>query len=453
MKKTIMILIPILIVLQLIGCYKIIHRDTSPDDPGNPQVTPGSVPGISEDTDGDSDGDADEDSDSEIQNDDPDLNPDLDPDFNNEPKTMREMTAADLVADIRIGWSLGNTLDAHDGPGGFSWLGGGVYANTSVTELETGWSRPLTKPEHFAVIKEAGFNAVRIPVTWFKVIDDNYNIREDWMTRVKEVVDYAVDLDLFVIINTHHDDSLFKLNSAETENSINALTRIWVQIATTFKDYNEKLFFEGLNEPRTIGSPNEWRGGTEEEHDILNILNQTFVDTVRATGGNNEERVLLIPTYAASANETAQRALVIPNDTANNKIVVSLHYYEPWNFALRTGEGSVATWNADNPEDTETIIKAIDLAYELFVSKGIPVIIGEMGAINRDNTEARAEWAEFYTAYAKTKNIPCFWWDNGSYWLLRQRDWGWEQTFGLLNRETIIIAHPEIIEALIRGIS
>ncbi|MCL2819242.1 MAG: cellulase family glycosylhydrolase [Oscillospiraceae bacterium] len=374
-------------------------------------------------------------------------------DSSNDRTVFTAITANEWLYGIRIGWSLGNTLDAHDGPGGFSWLGGGVYANTSVTELETGWSRPVTKQEHLTAIKDAGFNAVRIPVTWFKAVDDELNIREDWMARVIEVVDYAAVNDMFIILNTHHDDALFLLSDSELENSRSNIIKLWEQIAETFEGYNEKLAFEGLNEPRTIGSANEWRGGTPEEQSNLNILNQTFVDTVRSTGGNNAERVLLVPTYAASANETAQRAFALPRDTVEDRLIVSLHSYEPWSFALRTGEGSVTTWSASDSNDTEPITRFIDLAYEIFVKNGIPVLMGEMGAINRDNLDARVAWAEFYAAYATSKNITCFWWDNGSYWVLTQRDWGWEQTFGLLDRANIEIAHPQIVDALMRATS
>jgi len=363
------------------------------------------------------------------------------------------ITATELAADIVIGWSLGNTLDAHGGLEGFPHLGGGIYANTTATELELAWGRPLTVQEHFDVVREAGFNAVRIPVTWYKACDADLNIREDWMERVKEITDFAVANDLYIIINTHHDDILFRLLDEEIEESKQAMAKIWEQIAVAFEDYNEKLMFESLGEPRTAGTAAEWRGGTAEEHNNLNILNQIFVDTVRSTGGNNAERVLIIPTYAASVNEAAQRGLVIPEDPADDKIIVTVHFYEPWNFALRSGEGSVQEWSADNRLDTDPITRYIDLAYEIFVSKGIPVIIGEMGAINRDNLEARVAWAEFYTAYAKSKGMPCFWWDNGSYWVVRRRDWGWEQTFGLLDRENFEIAHPEIVEALLRGAS
>jgi len=367
------------------------------------------------------------------------------------PEPFKIISATELVADIRIGWSLGNTLDAHGNPEGFAHLGDGLYANTTVTEMETGWGRPVTTIEHFNAIKEAGFNAIRIPVTWYKACDADLNIREDWMERVKEVVDYAVANDVYILLNSHHDNILFGILDSEIEESIIAMEKLWEQIAVTFRDYNEKLVFQGLGEPRTAGSPAEWRGGTPEEQNNLNRLNQVFVDTVRNTGGNNAERVLLIPTYAASANEVAQRALVMPEDTVEDRLVVSLHFYEPWAFALRTGEGTVDTWSIDNTDDTRPIMRLVDLAYDVFVSKGIPVIISEMGAINRDNLEARVAWAEFYTSYAKSKGMPCIWWDNGSYWVLRQREWGWEQTFGLLDRENIVIAHPEIVEALLRA--
>ena len=364
---------------------------------------------------------------------------------------LGEITATGWAAAVRMGWSLGNTLDAHGNSTGFPLLGGGVYANTTVTVLETGWNRPVTTKAHFTTLKEAGFNAIRIPVTWYKACDVDLNIREDWMARVKEVVGYAVANDMFIILNTHHDNVLFGLHDSDIEESKNNLIKIWEQIADAFKDFDLKLAFEGLNEPRTIGSTEEWRGGTEEERANLNILNQVFVDTVRGTGGNNAERVLIVPTYAASANETAQRGFVLPEDPAIDRLIVSLHYYEPWSFALRTGSGSVKTWSADNEDDTIVITRAIDLAHELFVSKGIPVIIGEMGAINRDNTDARVAWAEFYTSYARSKNIPCFWWDNGSYWVLRRLSWGWEQTFGLLDRENTEIVHRDIVAALIHG--
>jgi len=362
------------------------------------------------------------------------------------------ITATELTANIRIGWNLGNTLDAHDGNYGFSWLGGGLYENTTVAEMEAAWVGSVATRENIDAIHAAGFNAIRIPVTWFKATDNELNIRQDWMERVQEIVDYAVDNNMCIILNTHHDEYLIRLLDRYMEDSKHALVRLWEQIAYVFQDYNEKLVFEGLNEPRTIGSSAEWSGGTAEERHNLNILNQLFVDTIRRSGGNNPYRVLMVPTYAASAADVAQRALVIPTDSVEDRIIVSLHIYAPWEFALRTGPvGTVDTWDASNPRDTRPITDPLDLAYELFVSQGIPVIIGEMGALNRDNIDARAEWAEFFVSQAASRGMPSIWWDNGTAGVTMEHEWGWEETFGLLDRRSNQFVHPEIIDALMRA--
>jgi endoglucanase len=359
------------------------------------------------------------------------------------PALFNDITAAGLVAGIRVGWSLGNTFDAHT----LTWLGGAP----SVSAMETGWQSNVTTRQNIDALKAAGFNAVRIPVTWIKAADEDYNIRADWMARVKEVVDYAVANDMVIFLNSHHDEGFFALRDESLDGFMVFLERIWGQIAAEFKDYNEKLVFEGLNEPRTKGSPAEWSGGTPEEHNNLNILNQLFVDTVRQSGGNNDKRILLIPTYAASASETAQKALILPSDPAEDKIIVSIHSYAPWEFALQTGHDRPVGWSADNERDTLPVTQPIDLAYELFVSRGIPVVMGEMGALNRDNLSSRVAWAEFYVSYAKSKGIPCFWWDPNMSHVTKEQSWGWDETFGIFNRSTNEFDHPEIVEALMRG--
>jgi endoglucanase len=359
--------------------------------------------------------------------------------------SFNDITAAELVSNIILGWSLGNTFDAHS----LDWLGD----NPSVSAMETGWQRSITTRANIDALSAAGFNAIRIPVTWIKATDDEYNIREDWMARIREVVDYAVANDMYIILNSHHCEYFFSMRDADFDRTKEYFTRIWTQIAAEFRDYDEKLVFEGLNEPRTRGSRAEWNGGTPEEHKNVNLLNQNFVDVIRSTGGNNSRRILVIPTYAASATETAQRALVMPDDSADDKIIVSIHSYAPWEFALRTGHANPVEWSADNVNDTSPITAPIDLAYDLFVSRGIPVIIGEMGALNRDNLSSRVAWSEFYTAYARSKGIPCFWWDPNISYVTMEREWGWEETFGIFNRSTSQFDHPEIVEALLKGAS
>ena len=355
--------------------------------------------------------------------------------------------AQDLVDQIRIGWNLGNTLDAHR-------HGDLSIRDLSVEELEVLWGYNafgVTTKENINAIKNAGFNIIRIPVTWYKVIDDNYTIRADWMARVKEIVDYAAANDMFIILNTHHDEYIFKVMDNGMEETKVAFRKIWEQIAYTFRNYNEKLIFEGLNEPRTLGSANEWGGGTEEERKNLNILNQLFVDVVRESGGNNARRILMIPTYAASAAEVAQRDLVIPTDKANteNKLIVSIHMYAPWEFAGDKGDGQRSTWSADNPNDTNPIIHGLGLMYEIFVSQGIPVIIGEFGNLNRDNLGYRVAWTEFYVTEAEKRGIPVVWWDNGRIAITRTQDD--PDNFGIIDRNDNTFPFPGIIEAMLKA--
>ena len=366
---------------------------------------------------------------------------------------FNEITATQWAANVGMGWNLGNTLDSHGGPGGFDWLGGGVYANTTVEEMEWAWVNHITTQENIQAIADAGFNTIRIPVTWFKSLDAQMNIREDWMARVQEIVDWSLDAGLKVVLNTHHDEYIFDLRDRYMHESEYAFIRVWQQIAYRFRDYNERLMFEGLNEPRTIGTPAEWTGGTPEERHNLNILNQLFVDIVRASGGNNAYRVLMVPTYAASSAEVAQRALVIPDDIVHDRIVVSLHIYAPWEFALRTGAiGTRDTWDIENIAEVTPITAPLQLAYELFVSEGIPVIIGEMGALNRDNEAVRAEWAYFFVSYARNLGMPSIWWDNGDPAITQEQPWGWTESFGLFYRPTNTWVHSLIVEALMRAV-
>ena len=349
---------------------------------------------------------------------------------------MNDITAAELVSRINIGWNLGNTFDtAH-----LDWLG----SNPTVAQMETAWGNPVTTKANIAALKNAGFNAIRIPVSWSKAADRSYIIRTDWMERIVEIVNWAVEYDMYVILNTHHDEDIFSFQNHKMDESKAAFRMIWEQIAAVFRNYDEKLIFEALNEPRTPGSAREWQGGTLEEHMNINTYYQLFVDIVRASGGNNSKRILLLNPYAASGEAAAINNLKIPADTVKDKIVVSIHCYSPYNFALNISMAH-NTWNRNSRADTSAITDPIDRAYNAFVSKNIPVIMGEFGAMNKDNAETRAQWAEFYVSYAKEKGMPCIWWDNG---VVTGEN---AERFGLLDRRTNNFAYPEIVNALMRG--
>ncbi|MCL1996005.1 MAG: cellulase family glycosylhydrolase [Defluviitaleaceae bacterium] len=360
------------------------------------------------------------------------------------------VSAEQIVSMMGVGWNLGNTLDAH--PHGNEEY---MHPDVPLDVLETLWGNPVTTLENITAIREAGFNTIRIPVTWYNKLigDDNFTVRPDWMDRVQQVVDYAVENDFIIIINTHHDERLFSLLDEEMDESLRALVSLWEQISERFRDYNHMLIFEGLNEPRTIGSPNEWGGGTPEEHVNINTLNQTFVDTVRASGGNNVTRVLMVPTYAAAAMPLAIEGFEMPTDPVNQveKIAVSIHTYAPYWFALHLGDARQMEWDPENPDDTGPIVWHFGLLYDAFISNGIPVVLGEMGALNRDNLQSRVDWTYFYTRHAGSMGIPVIWWDNGrSYGVSLYPADG--DFFGILERSDNTFPFPEIIDALLRAI-
>lgn len=342
---------------------------------------------------------------------------------------IRDIPSTELVKEIKIGWNLGNTLDAYDSAAG----------HQDVTS-ETCWGNPVTTKEMFTTIKNAGFNIVRIPVTWGNHMDDNNNVDEEWMNRVQEVVDYAYGQDMFVILNIHHEewhDPYYETADESTEK----LKALWTQIGNRFENYGERLIFEGLNEPRKRNTPLEWNGGDKEGHEVVNQYNAAFVETIRGLGGNNPKRHLMLPTYAASTVSSALNDYAIPE--GDDKLIVSIHAYTPYGFALSD--------NLNDREFTPDEGNAADIVYLLddlktrFLDNGIPVIIGEFGARSKGNVEYRATWAEYYISKASETGIPCVWWDNGAFT-------GDGENFGLLDRKANVWKFQEIVMGLMNGL-
>lgn len=331
---------------------------------------------------------------------------------------VNAMSSAQIVEDIKVGWNLGNTLDSY---------------NTTSGDTETGWGNPKTTKAMFEAVQDAGFNAVRIPVTWGEHMSPDGTIETDWIARVKEVVDYAYDCGLYVILNVHHDDYLWLVpTNDKLENDKAVLTNIWKQICAAFKDYDHRLIFEGMNEPRVVGSAEEWTGGTQESYDVINQLFQAFVDTVRASGGSNTDRTVIVTTYAQSVEKNAVGGLKVPSDS---HVIVSLHIYAPWNFC--GPEDTRSDWGSD--EDKQELDNTFQYLADTFVSKGIPVIIDECGAVNKnENTAARAAWYGYYISSAKKQGIKCFLWDNGEK----------ADGFALFDRKNCSWYYPDIVKAI-----
>lgn len=344
---------------------------------------------------------------------------------------MEKITANDVVSEMKIGWNLGNTMDS---------INSSALKTMPAETWETAWGNPVTTQKLIDTVIGEGFNIIRIPVSWNDhiLVSGNYEIEEGWLDRVQEIVDYAYDQGVYVILNTHH-ESWYETYYDKEEHSKEVLAAVWTQIAERFQDYDEHLIFEGLNEPRKIGTSVEWTGGDQEGWDVVNSLNATFVQTIRESGGNNPYRILMIPGYAANCWEGIKH-LEVPED---DKIIVSVHAYEPYDFALnKQGRG---TWNQDT-SNIDNIMNSLDT---LFISKGIPVVIGEFGAMYKEvegNEEERAQWAEYYVREAAKIGVPCIWWDNGAFE-------GDGELFGLIDRESYEWKYPLIIDGLMRGIS
>lgn len=331
------------------------------------------------------------------------------------------MSSAEIVKNIRVGWNLGNTLDSYD---------------TKSSDTEIGWGNPKTTKKMIQTVQDAGFNAVRIPVTWGEHMSADGTIEADWLARVKEVVDYAYDNGMYVILNVHHDDYLWLTPTNDKLASDKAtLCHIWEQLCGAFADYDHRLIFEGMNEPRIVGSATEWSGGTPEEHEVINQLFQAFVDTVRKSGGKNAERTLIVTSHAQSITETAVSAVKVPSDS---HVIVSIHSYAPWDFCGT--ENSRSDWGSD--ADKAELDKNFQYLADTFIAKGIPVIIDEFGAVEKNgNTAARAAWYEYYISSAKKQGIKCFVWDNGIA----------DGEFGLLDRKNCAWYYPEIVQAIMNG--
>lgn len=309
------------------------------------------------------------------------------------------MTAFEITQDMKIGWNLGNTLDA---------VGGAQHKGL---ETETAWGNPKATQEMMDAVKAKGFNTVRLPTTWYEHMDSDNNIDPEWMARVREVVDYCYKNDMYVILNIHHEEWINRpdFDTAYDEMSVK-LKAVWKQIAEEFKDYDQHLIFEGMNEPRAAGTDYEWwlapSAPTEKLFEVINKLNQDFVDTVRSVESPYKDtRLLSCPPYCASGSDVNMMAgLDIPNDPY---VAASVHAYSPYNFCM--GDGDHSTFSDSYATDLESILKNIRVQ---FIDKNIPVILGEFSASNFNNTEARCEWATAYISLAKSYGFPCVLWDN-----------------------------------------
>lgn len=365
--------------------------------------------------------------------------------------SFEDLNQSQIVEAMGPGWNLGNQLES---------------VTDNVPE-ETNWGNPVITEKLIQSVKAAGFKSIRIPVSYFAKIDDDkdYTIDSKWLDRVQEVVNYCIKNDLYAVINIHGDgyntiDGGWLLCNGKNQTEIKKkYKKVWKQIAERFKNYDEHLLFESMNEEfdGSYSEPNK------EYYQNINDYNQIFVDTVRKTGDNNTKRWLIIPGWNTNIDYTAgDYGFKLPTDQYRDKsidkeeqrIMISVHYYSPWDFC--GGENGVITqWGneADDPSKTsttcdETYMKnQLNLMKTTFADKGYPVFIGEYGSIDKTSYDSENEYYRAYFArklcQLSRKNgcIPMYW-DNG---------YNGVHGFGLFDRTTCEITQPVIIDAIMEG--
>ena len=319
-------------------------------------------------------------------------------------------TAQQIAGKLKIGWNLGNKLEA-------TWVPRTSFSTTTQTTIDS--------------VKAAGFNTVRLPVAWFYHSDTiTSKIDAAWLAHVKKVVDYCIKDSMYVIINAHWDTGWLenRVNAANKDIVNTRQQKYWTQIANYFKDYGEHLLFAGANEPNAHDAAGM---------SILLSYHQTFIDAVRATGGNNSSRTLVIQGPSTDISNTDKYMNTMPKDQIADRLMVEVHYYTPWNFCGLNGDASWGKmfyyWGKGNHSKTDVTRNAtwgeesemdrlLSLMKTKFIDKGIPVILGEYGAFRRklnppsDQALHNASIEYYYRYFMKSatnKGLITYCWDTG----------------------------------------
>lgn len=366
--------------------------------------------------------------------------PQIYPSYNTSPKAPDSIgmsTAVQLAAKFKLGWNIGNTMEA---PGG-----------------ESGWGNPQITEAYVKFVKQLGFTAIRLPCAWNLTHlsnEKNAQIDAAWLNRVKEIVGYCVNNDMYVMLNIHWDGGWLEnnINKAKADSVTAKQKALWEQIATSLRDFDEHLMFASANEPAADDA-----GETE----ILLQYHQAFINAVRSTGGKNSYRVLILQGPSTSATLTSDLMTILPADPATNRLMVEVHNYTPSQFCFLNEDVSwgkmVYYWGSNyhstiEPDRNATYgeedahIADFEKVKAKFIDKGIPVIMGEYGAYRRDNSAhvpkdldlhnaSVDHWITFVTKEALARGIKPFWWDTG----------------GALDRANNSVKDQRTIDALMEG--
>ena len=322
-----------------------------------------------------------------------------------------EEAAADACKNMGLGMNFGNCMESVDMSK--------TMENNSVTDFETCWGQPATTKAMVDFLKQNGFNSVRIPVTWFQHMDADGNVDKAWMDRVQEIVDYAMDNNMYCIINVHHDtgaDSETVTHWLKADMDVYAQNKakyekLWNQIATRFASYGQRLVFEGYNEMLDTNSSWSAPADGSSTYTAINSYAQSFVDAVRATGGNNATRNLIVNSYASANSDVVLKNFTMPTDKVDGHLIFECHTYDPYDWFAQKGK-----WDSACQTEIANLFTRLNT---YFISKGYPVIIGEYGthgtkSVSSTSTasqiQAAADQAADIVGRAKTMGIATYYW-------------------------------------------
>jgi endoglucanase len=362
-----------------------------------------------------------------------------------------QLSAPQLVADMGAGWNLGNTLEA----------------NSNGIPSETAWGNPVVTQALIDRVRAAGFKTIRIPVSYLGHIGagPNYTVNATWLNRIQQVVDYAYNRGLYVLINMHGDGyksvsgSWLICDAADQATIRDKYQKVWQQVASRFQSYNDHLIFESMNE----NFDGQYGNPTQPCYSNINAYNQIFVDTVRRTGGTNASRWLLVPGWNTNIDHTVGSGFVLPTDqnrsssipAGEQRIMISVHYYDPWDFAGQE-DGTITQWGAGatNPAkksvwgQEDFLDGQMKKVYDRFVTRGHPVFVGEYGSIDKSTYDSasnryRADYARAVVATAKKYGAATAYWDNG---------WNGQHGFGVFDRNSVTVTQQGIIDAIMSAV-
>jgi endoglucanase len=343
------------------------------------------------------------------------------------PAPMRELTSTELAREMSPGWNLGNSLEA---------IGG-----------ETAWGNARTTRQLIQAVKAAGFKSIRIPLAWRQYTDAQGRIKPEWFARVTEVVGWAREAGLVTMINIHWDGGWMQPTAKHQAEVNQRLALYWTQIAEHFKDHDEGLLFAGTNE---VMVDHDYSRPKREYVDAQNSFNQTFVTTVRSTGGNNRRRHLVVQAFNTNIEHAVDFA-VLPNDPTPARLLMEVHFYDPFHFTLNN-EGKIWQWGrgatdpavTDNWGGEDHVDRLFDRMKVHFVDRGVPVILGEYGAVARPQQPGaaryRLDWNAYVTRAARQRGMVPVYWDNGIY---NQRE-----GFAIFDRATGRVLDPDLLKAI-----